>query len=345
MSLDQQIFLNSPSRVGRISLKEKIFFLRYLGLLLQAGFPLVQALSLMQTESHVPTWAHVIQRLKLMVEQGKPFSVALKKFPRHFNAFQIAIVQIGEYSGRLDELLILLSNHMNKILDYRQKLMRALLYPGFVLITFLIMLGVLFEFVIPEFNLFYQNLNVPMPMLTQCVLSFSQHFMAFLLLSIVILCGWVGFLGSFKVPIIGALIHQITLIRLSLVLHVLLRAGIPLTQGLSLAAQMVTQVRLKQALSHIQAQVKQGKMLSTGMEQHDSFFKGRLTQMVKLGEESGRLEEMLHHYAQLGENDIDHYLNKIMGLIEPILLIFLSLWVGLVVVSVYYPIIKFVNFM
>ncbi|MFY8055283.1 MAG: type II secretion system F family protein [Limnohabitans sp.] len=338
---------------NNLQAQEVTQFARQLATLLLAGIPLLQCLEvIMRGQPNTPTHA-MAKHLKSRIENGATLHQALQERPE-FDALFCNLVQVGEMTGALDTLLDRVASHREKSEQLRRSLRTAMIYPMVVMGVAGLVSGVLLMFVVPAFESVYASFDTELPRITQGLIAVSQalknHGWQWLLGLLVVffaLQQWAlksARLQAYKhrvwlhLPLAGSLVRQSCLARWTRTLATLLRAGIPLTEGLGAVAGVTGNLHYAVATQRIQSQLMQGQSLTHALEQHASLFQPMLIQMCAIGEESGTLDDMLDKAAHHFETSVTRTVAQLSVLVEPFLMVLLGLLVGGMVMALYLPI-------
>ena len=328
-------------------------FARQLATLLLAGIALLQCLEvIMRGQPNTPTHA-MAKHLKSRIENGATLHQALQERPE-FDALFCNLVQVGEMTGALDTLLDRIATHREKSEQLRRSLRTAMIYPMVVMGVAGAVSGVLLMFVVPAFESVFASFDTELPRITQGLIAVSQalknHAWQWLLGLTVIYFALQQWslkstqMQAFKhrmwlhLPLAGSLVRQSCLARWTRTLATLLRAGIPLTEGLGAVAGVTGNLHYAVATQRIQSQLMQGQSLTHALEQHASLFQPMLIQMCAIGEESGTLDDMLDKAAHHFETSVTRAVAQLSVLVEPFLMVLLGLLVGGMVMALYLPI-------
>lgn len=330
-------------------------FTRQLATLIKANIDLLRALDLIRAGTQRPAMQRLLYKLKAQVESGQRFSYALTQHRRYFDSLFVALIQTGEQSGTLDIMLDRIANHQERTATLKQRIKKALWYPCMVMSVALSVSLILILKVVPIFHELFNSLAAELPAFTQWVLSLSrwlQDYFLLILCSSLILPSLIIYSYhhhpkprrhldhySFKLPIWGALLHKSIISRFHQTLATTFAAGVPLLEALQYTAMVSNNTIYQEAVIKIHDDVASGQQLHFAM-QNVQFFPQLAIQMVAIGEESGSLTEMLDHIAAHFDAEVTHSVEGLSTLLEPSLLIFLSLIVGGLVVAMYLPIIK-----
>lgn len=350
LNKDIQLFGN------QLGLKKKEGFYAELEVLLKAGLDLKTALELVEEGQTKPKDKALYTQIRDTVVNGENLSTALEQTGK-FTPYEVFSIKIAEESGKLPPILSDLSTYFAKNLQYRRVLMSALSYPVLVIGVALLALVFLLNFLVPLFGDIYSRLDQELPTVTQIIISLSAFMQAYLkyvvLISALIFVllywqrkkDWLRNIGAkilLKIPVIGGLIQQIYLARFAQAMAFLLAAKVPILQALDLIEKMVGFYPIEVSLKSIGKDILKGKALYQGMQPF-AIYPRRMIALVKVGEEANHLEEMFTKLSSQYNDEVEQRTKMLGSLIEPVLIVFLALIVGLVLVSMYMPIFKLVT--
>ena len=335
-----------------LTLEELQIFSRQLQALLRGGLPILRALSSMQESATRPALARLFGDLCSSLDQGRELSAAMARHPNHFPTLYVAMVRVGEQTGRLDDVVRRLADWLEFERKTRERVKSALRYPSFVILAMAIALVVVNLFVIPRFATVYQTMRVDLPWMTRLLIAMSNFTVNWWP---AILAGCAGGIFGFRgwrrsiegalvwdrivlrLPIAGRILRNAALARFSRSLAMGLRSGLPAAHAVQLVAQAVGNAFVAQRLERVRSGIERGESLlrsctATGV------FTPMVLQMVAVGEESGTLDEMLDHVADFYEQDVDYDLQRLSSAIEPILIVVLGAIVLVLALGVFLPI-------
>ena len=329
-------------------------FTRQFATMLNSGVPLVQALDLMARGHENPTMSQMIDGIKGDVEAGGGLADALARQGKHFSPLYVSLVQAGEQSGSLESLLARLADYLEKIELLKSKVRKAALYPIIVMAVMVIIVIGLLLFVIPAFEELYNNFGAELPYLTKVVIKLSavmqEVWWLFLLVLIAIIVAF-DYLKKnseqFRVlydkfllalPIFGAVARKGALARYARTLGTMYAAGTPLVEAMSSVAGACGNHVYEKAALQLREEIAAGTQLQTAMRGQGLLFPPLMTQMVSIGEESGKLDEMLSKVADFYDQEVDEAVEHLTTLMEPILILTIGVVVGTMVVAMYLPI-------
>lgn len=343
---------------GRIKTKDKVIFSRQLSTLINAGLPLIQGLRNVAGQTTNKSFKEVIDKVIGDVEGGATLSGALAKHPDVFNEVYINLVAAGETSGTLDAVLERLANQQEKDAEILSKVRGAMVYPFIVLLVMVGVVGFMVVKVLPQVEEIYKGLpNVNLPLITRIMLSFShftvKYWWVFALLFIIagiFTSRWLRTIGGKRVvdkvkmrtwPF-GPLFMKMYMARFARTGMTLVASGVPLIKTLEITGKSVNNVYIAESLTKAAEKVKGGKALSDSIE-NDPNFLPLVSNMLRIGEQSGAMEKMLEKTADYYEREVDNQIKTISTILEPVMMIILGVVAFIVVAAVLLPIYSLVG--
>lgn len=344
---------------GRVKSIEKINFARNLGAMLSAGLPLSRALSVLERQTHNKTFKQIITEVIAEVDKGTTFAEALAKHQKVFAPLFISMVHAGEQSGTLADALKVVATQMDSSFALERRIRGALMYPS-VIITAMILIAILmFIFVVPTLLKTFADLKVQLPFATRVVLFTSDLirndglFVALVLALIGGALYWWSRQASgksffhaaiMKIPVIGGLVQEVNAARTARTLSSLLGSGVDVVESVVITANVVQNVHFRAVLSGAAEAIKKGDLMSKifsekGAKLYPVFF----SEMMSVGEETGKTGEMLLGVAKYYEEDVDQKTKDMSTIIEPVLIIMIGAAVGFFAVSMIQPMYSLVN--
>ncbi|MGC9141368.1 MAG: type II secretion system F family protein [Caldimicrobium sp.] len=336
----------------RVSEKELTLFTRQFATVLEAGLPIVRGLETLANQQRNPYFKEVLSNIKKMVEGGSSLSEAMAHYPKIFSTLYIQMVRSGESSGNLDVVLKRLATYLEKILSLKSKIKHAMIYPSVIVLVTIVVVSIIMLYVIPKFAELFKEAGQSLPLPTQILINISHNFKSLFGIFVLLLVALVVFIKYYrkseegkyntdkillKLPLLGELFHKAAISRIARTLANLIAAGIPLLQALSIAGETAGNKVLEKAMEDIKVNVSAGHTIADPM-----FFTGvfpyMVVEMVRIGEMSGNLEEMLTKVADFYEEEVDRTVQTLSTLIEPILLVILGVVIGGILVALYLPI-------
>lgn len=345
-------FLVRPIRFfERIRQRDVVIFSRQLATLFQAKVPVTQSLRTLAGETENPTLRRTAVEILDDVSAGSALSQAMARHPQAFSRFFVSMVRAGEESGKLEEVFLFLADHLERSFALTSKARNSLIYPAFVLVAFIGVIAVMLVVVIPRLTSIFAELGQEAPLYTRAIIALSSFLQAWgifflLALAIAIVLAWRfgrtergAFLFDelkLRLPLVGGLLKKIYLTRLADNFSTLIAAGIPVIRALEVTADVVGNRLYQRIIAEAGEAVRAGNTISAAFERHAEV-PPLITQMIRIGEESGRLEFILKSAAAFYRRDVENLLENFVSLIEPALIIFLGLGVGILVAAVLVP--------
>ena len=356
-ALAKQKALEKKSKTYKLPLGELAIFTQQIASLLAAGLPLVQCLEALQDQTEDPVFRIVIRDVRTEISQGNSFSVAVKRFPKSFPTLFISMVEAGEASGGLAEILMKVAGYFEATVKLTKKVKSAMTYPIAVIGLSIALVNVLLIFVIPVFAAMFADFGAKLPAPTQFLIDLST-FMKAMPPKIggwtVALGGWgvYHFGGKFiqtpngrrmkdnflvKAPIFGNLVHKIALSRFCRTYATLIRSGVPILRTLEIVSSASGMCQIEDACDQIAKHVSQGGQVSEVLAANE-FFPPMMKHMVKAGESTGNVDGMMTKVADFYDVECDATVGALTSLIEPMLIVFLGVVVGGIVMAMFLPI-------
>jgi type IV pilus assembly protein PilC len=342
---------------GRITTKDKVVFTRQLATLIGAGLPLSQSLHTVMEQTNNKQLQSVVQDISASVEGGRSLSDSFSKHPGVFSEVFIALVSAGELSGTLDESLQRVANQQEKDAAIAGKIKGALTYPVIVLFVIFGVLIFMLVTVVPQVEKLYEDLGKNLPILTQIMVDMQNILIKFWWLAIIIVGVSVYFFVQFlktengikfadtlkvKVPLFGKLFQKLYMARFARTGQTLLSTGVSMLDMMKVTSRAINNTLVEAAILRAADKVQGGKALSTALEP-EPIISSLVPQMIKIGEQSGRIDEMMGKVAQVFEDELDDQIRTISTLIEPILMVVLAVVAGGMVGAILLPIYGLVN--
>jgi len=341
----------------RIKIKDIVIFSRQLTTLFEAEVPLVTSLQTVAKQTGNTLFREKIFEISSDIEGGSSLSDAFGRHKDVFSEFYVNMVKAGETSGKLDEILIYLGDHMEKEYAVISKVRGAMIYPAFVVAGFLIASSVLLIFVIPQLTGILLQSGKELPTITNIIVvtsDFLRAFWPFLLLGIV--GGIIGFVRyiktetgkkiwdrvQLKLPIFGPILTRVYLFRFAESLSTLIEGGLPITRALEISRDVVGNTVYKAVLDEARDSVRRGGTIGATLALYNEV-PSLVTQMVVVGEQAGKLVAVLRNVARFYQREVDNATDNITSLIEPILITTMGIGVGLLVAGVMIPIYNLVG--
>ncbi len=332
-------------------------FTRQLWTMQKAGLPLLSGLNSLREQTANPTFRKVIVQLIKDIEAGNSFSLALSQQPRVFDPVFVHMVKAGEASGKLDEIFFQLSEMGQFEASTKDKIRSATIYPIITFFSLMTAFFIVVTFVVPKFTTVFARAGHALPLPTRILLTINDilryHWIETVMVLVALSLSFRFAVSTpagryqwdrlkLKVPVIGKLVFFLQLSRFSRILSELLKTGVPILQSLQLVSDTLNNKVIEKAVLTLQQSVNEGKGMSTSMKS-TGIFTPMIIQMVEVGENSGRTDELLHYVSGYYEDQANLMIKNFSVLIEPILLFFLGAMVLLLALGVFMPVWDLVN--
>jgi type IV pilus assembly protein PilC len=331
-------------------------FSRQMATMLKAGVPLVQAFDIVGQGHSNKNMTNLIMAVKADVEAGGTFASALAKHPLYFDDLFVSLVDAGEASGALEDLLDKVATYKEKTEALKSKIKKALTYPIAVLVVAIVVTAILLIFVVPTFAGMFAGFGADLPAFTMMVVNLSDFVIEW---GWLILIGIIGAIAGFvqtkkrsrkfrekldvislKIPAFGALLYNSAIARFSRTLATMFAAGVPLVEAMVSVASAAGNSVYTKEIMRVRDDIASGTTLQSSLSQNKALFPNMLIQMVGIGEESGALDEMLAKVADYYEAEVDDAVDNLTALMEPLIMSFLAVVIGGLVIAMYLPVFK-----
>ena len=337
---------------GRITTKDRVVFTRQLATLIGAGLPLAQSLRTVQEQTTNKRMQEIVQEIISDVEGGKSLSDSFAKHPEAFNKVYVALVSAGETSGTMDDSLKRLAAQQEKDAAMMSKIRGAMMYPSIVLVVIILVIGFMLFTVVPQVEGLYRDLNKELPFITLVMIKMANFFIHlwWLVILAIIIGGY--FLAQYlkteqgirtkdtfklNIPMFKGMFRKMYMARFARTGQVLLSTGVPMLDMLRITSDAVNNVIISESILRASDKVKGGKALSASLSNED-YFLAMVPQMIKIGEQSGKIDEMMGKTAQVYEDELDEEIHALSTAIEPVLMVFLAIVAGTMVSAILLPI-------
>lgn len=346
------------SGMNHVTTKDRIMFTRQLSTLIGAGLPLAVSLRTVAEQTQSKAMKNVVEEILASVESGKTLFDSFSQYPDLFNGVYLALIKAGEVSGTLDLALKRLADQEEKDAAMMSKIRGALVYPAIILVVIIAVLAFMMIMVVPQVKGLYEDMGEELPELTQLLVGISDFFGNFWWLVLIIVAATVGGLwyavkktptgrhiaDNFKlhVPIFGGLFRKLYVSRFARTAEMMLATGVPMLESVKIAVNATNNVVVEEEYSKALEPIKGGKPLSESLKDKN-YMLPLVPQMASIGEESGKIDEMLGKAAQVYENELDEQINSISTMIEPILMVIMAGLIGVVIGGTLLPIYSLVN--
>ncbi len=336
----------------RITPSDIATFTRQLSTMINAGLPITEGLLILRSQSK-GSMQKIVAQILADVEAGESLSNSFAKHPKVFSPTYIALVKSGELGGVLDQVLARLSDNLEKQEEFAGQVKGALIYPAVIVVGMVVVSIILMIFVIPKLTSLYADFNATLPLPTQILIGFSSFFFKFWPIFLLLLVGGVYIFRLyratkdgrrktdellFRIPIVGPLQRQVILTELTRSLSLMVGAGVSILDALNITADVVGNTVISDALRDAAKQVEKGFPIAFSFARHPEAFPFILSQMVSVGEETGKMEEVLGKISHIFEIESDTQVKSLTAAIEPLIMVILGLGVGFLVIAIILPI-------
>jgi type IV pilus assembly protein PilC len=339
-------------RSKSISKKDIAYFTRQLSTLLKAGLPLLQSIDIISKGHNNPGFSKLLDDIKFNIQSGSSFANALRSHPGYFDQLYCNLVDAGEQTGVLDNLLERLATYQEKNIAIIAKIKKAMIYPGFILLVVFAVIAILMIFVIPTFKDIFESFGATLPTPTLIVMAISDFFVKYVVLILgipIVLFFVLRYLMArsptmqkakdrliLAMPIIGPIVQKASIARWSRTLGTMFSSGIPIVDSLDSVAGSSGNIIYSDATMFIKNEVTKGTSLTSAMR-FTQVFPNMVTQMVSSGEESGALDSMLNKVGDFYEDEVDNSISNLSTLLEPIIIVVLGVIICLILIALYMP--------
>ncbi|MGI5827471.1 MAG: type II secretion system F family protein [Patescibacteria group bacterium] len=328
-----------------------VIFTRQLATMIGSGLPIVNALQLLRKRAR-PAMAEVIDDVSSSVEGGDSLYKALSKHPSFFSPIYLALVKAGEMAGVLDEVLNRLAINLERDRDFKAKVKASMLYPAIVMMAMVVVAIIMVFYVIPKISSLYDEFEAELPLMTEIVLGTAEFIRSKWYIFLIGLVAGIGFLISLlrteegkrkideyilKIPYLGELQHKIISANIIRTLALLVKSGVSIVESLNVVALAADNYMYEHSILSSAKNVEKGMTLAVSFAQ-EGVFPEMVVQMINVGEETGKLDDMLDRIAQQFTKDSLLALKALTSAIEPAMIIVLGIGVGIMVISIIVPI-------
>lgn len=350
---------SGPLTIGKVKMKPKalVIFSRQFATMIDAGIPILRCLEILMSQTKDPVLKPALEAISQDVKAGLALNEALAKHPNAFNKLYVNMIRAAELGGILDIILDRLAGFLEYENEVRGKIKSAMMYPVLVLCFSQVMLFVLFAFVLPKFKEIFNGMNAEMPTMTRVLFGIGDFMASSWWL---IILGFVAFLFGLKMwgntprgryqldffklkfPIVGELTLKMSVARFCRTFGTLINSGVPIMRSLEIVGETLGNAVLASAIDTTRLSIREGNKLSVPLAA-SGLFPSMVTHMIDVGEESGRLSEMMIKVGDFYDAEVESAVKGLTSMIEPLLIIFLGVVVGFIAVSVMTPIFTIVN--
>lgn len=344
-------------RRGKMKAKSLVVFSRQFATMIDAGIPILRCLDILAGQTKDPVLRPALEQITADVKGGITLNEAMSKHPAVFNKLYVNMIRAAEVGGILDKILERLSGFLEYESEIRSKIKSAMMYPVLVLCFSVLMLFALFSFVLPKFKEIFTGMDVELPPVTAALFAIGDFMNQFWW--VIILMGLGCFFGikawgktpkgryqldtmKLRFPIVGELSLKMSIARFTRTFGTLINSGVPIMRSLEIVGETLGNVVLSGAIEQTRTSIREGQKLSAPMAE-SGLFPSMVVCMIDIGEESGRLSEMLVKVGDFYDSEVESTVKGLTSMIEPMLIIFMGVVVGFIAISVMTPIFKLVN--
>jgi len=334
-----------------VTMDDILVFARQLATMLEAGITLLRSLDVIITQVESRTLHKVLVQVRNDVEQGRSLSSSIEKHPKYFSQFWVSLIEVGEASGTMPNVLEKLAVFMEQQAAFKSIIISAIIYPCILLFVCLGAIAFFAFFVGPKFEAIYVSMGKELPAFTKLLLAVFKFIKEKIIL-IILGCIGAGFaikqylktaVGQmqfekfiFGMPTFGGIAKKIVVERFASQMAILIESGVPILYALAISEKLVENRTCGLIIAEIKESVKEGKMLAEPMEA-SAFFPPMAVQMIKVGEETGELSKMLKHVSGFFQREVEAFMKRFGTLIEPLMLVFMGGVIGTIVLAMFLP--------
>lgn len=344
--------------VGSVREQEKIAFAHNLGSMIEAGLPVSRALNVIDRQTKNKKFKEVVSKINDGLTKGRSLSDGLSEFPNVFPPVFISMVHAGEESGNLASSLKTIANQLDKADKLKRKVKGALIYPAIIIIAMIIVGILMLIFIVPTLTATFAELDVELPASTRSIIFVSEFLKNNTFISLILMASILIGLTTFKrtprgkrifdwlflkTPLIGKLVQETNSARAARTLSSLLTAGVEVVRALEISAEVVQNVYFRDVLVIAQESIQKGETLSSVFKKHEDLYPALVNEMMAVGEETGKLPDLLIRVADFYEEEVDQKTKNMSTIIEPFLMILIGTVVGFFAVSMISPMYSLTN--
>ncbi|MEI6057397.1 MAG: type II secretion system F family protein [bacterium] len=344
--------------VAGVKVQERITFARNIGAMIQAGLPASRALSVLSRQTRNKEFKKILEALNDDISKGKTLSDAMKAYPKVFSSLFISMVKAGEESGTLADAMKVVALQMDRSYALSRRVKGALMYPAVVMSAMVVVGIIMLTYVVPTLTKTFSDLNVKLPPSTLFIMSISDllrnHGLLVLAGLILIVMGLVAWkrqpqgkkvidFAVLRIPVIGGIIKEVNTARTARTLSSLLNSGVDMVDAVSITEDVVQNVHYKAVLKEAQEVIKKGDPISKPFSENEKLYPTFLAEMMSVGEETGKMGEMLLGVAVFYEDDVEQKTKDMSTIIEPVIMVVLAAGVGFFAVAMISPMYSLVN--
>ena len=343
---------------NRVRRQDLMIFTRQFATMLEAAIPLGDTLKALYRQTRNNVLREAAFEISQDVDTGLSLSQALEKQHHIFSEFYINLVGSAEVTGKVDEAMGFLANYLEKEVALVSKVRNAMIYPIFVIVLFIITAGVLMGVVFPQIEPIFLEADVQLPLVTRIFLTIGNFianwWIAIVIVMVIVIVLIIDYFRSqegrtvwdqlvLATPVFGRVLQQAYVARFAEAANVLLKGGIPVAQAIEIGSHTIGSLIYRDVLHEVADKVRQGELLSRSLEEYEDYFPPLVSQMVAVGESTGKIDEMLSRISQFYTREVDSLVSNLVELIQPALMVLIGAMVGLLFASILLPIYNLVQ--
>ncbi len=347
----------SSISIGKVSEKQISPFTRQLSTLQNADIPVVQSLTILESQMKKGLLKNAIGEIISDIQGGDTLSISMSKHPKVFDKLYVNLVNAGEISGALDIVLERLATYREKTQKLKRKIISAMMYPTTVIIASCLILTCIMIFIIPRFAIMFEEMGIALPFLTLAIITISNFLITHwysifgIPVAVFVLTRLIGKIKKckliidklkFKMPIFGRLINKSVISRFARTLATLISSGVPILEALNNVKDITGNTAMTKAVNKIHDSIREGESIASPLRE-SKICEAMVVNMIEIGEQTGELDKMLVKIADNYDNEIDSIAESLTSMLEPLIVIFLGISVGTIVVALFLPLIKLMN--
>lgn len=345
------------AKYRKLKLQSLVVFSRQFATMINAGVSIIKCLDILESQTKDEVLKGVLGQAMRDVKSGMSLTDAFAKHPNVFSKLYVNMIRAAELGGILDEILDRIAGFLENELEIRTKIKSAMMYPIIVLLFSCGMIAALFAFVLPKFKEIFVGMDVEMPIYTRLLFDASGMFKSFWYVPVILGVGGfmaLKYIGSkpagryrldqlkLKVPVVGDIVQKMAISRFSRTFGTLVSSGVPMMRALEIVGETAGNSVIAKAVETARQSVREGQKISAPLAE-TGLFPSMVTHMIDVGEETGRLSDMLIKVSEFYEKEVDAAVKGLTSLIEPMLIVFMGVVVGFIAISVMGPIFKLVS--
>jgi len=347
----------SSITIGKVSEKQINPFTRQLSTLQNADIPVVQSLTILESQMKKGLLKNAIGEIISDIKGGDTLSISMSKHPKVFDKLYVNLINAGEISGALDIVLERLATYREKSQKLKRKIISAMMYPATVIIASCLILTCIMIFIIPRFAMMFEEMGIALPFLTLAIITISNFLITHwysifgIPIAVFVLIKLIGKIKrcrliidklKFKIPIFGSLINKSVISRFARTLATLISSGVPILEALNNVKNITGNTAMTEAVNMIHDSIREGESIASPLRE-SKICEAMVVNMIEIGEQTGELDKMLVKIADNYDNEIDSIVESLTSMLEPLIVIFLGVSVGTIVIALFLPLIKLMN--